>query len=134
MMMTIAKITWDFSAVGSQQGWTIFVIGWLVVFSALILLSLVFRSLPKIMEAASNRKAKKAEQKAMAAQKTTTESKEVPADGELTGDVTAAIAFALHEYFNDLHDDEARILKVVHKSRKYSPWNSKIYNVGNFKR
>lgn len=125
-MMTIAKISFDFSNVG-VQGWTIFVIGWLVVFCALMLLSVVFRVMPKIMTIGSKRKEKK---QVRLEEKTKTSQEE---DGVITGELTAAIGFALHMYFNEMHDDENRILTVVHKSRKYSPWNSKIYNVMNYK-
>jgi Na+-transporting methylmalonyl-CoA/oxaloacetate decarboxylase gamma subunit len=125
-MMTIAKISWDFSNVG-VQGWTIFVIGWLVVFCALMLLSSVFNIMPKIMALGSKRKEKK---QVRLEEKTKTSQGE---DGVITGELTAAIGFALHMYFNEMHDDENRILTVVHKSRKYSPWNSKIYNVMNYK-
>lgn len=124
--MTIAKISFDFSNVG-VQGWTIFVIGWLVVFCALMLLSVVFRVMPKIMTIGSKRKEKK---QVRLEEKTKTSQEE---DGVITGELTAAIGFALHMYFNEMHDDENRILTVVHKSRKYSPWNSKIYNVMNYK-
>lgn len=130
-MMILAEINWDFSAVG-VQGWTIFIIGWLVVFISLILLSTVFRLLPNIMAGPAKRKAKLAEKRRLADEKASQESK--GSSDTVSGELTAAIAMALHMYFNDLHDDEARILKVEHKSRKYSPWNSKIYNVMNFKR
>jgi hypothetical protein len=52
----------------------------------------------------------------------------------ITGELTAAIGYALHLYFSDLHDEENSTLTVVHKSRKYSPWSSKIYNVMDFRR
>ncbi|MDA3910833.1 MAG: OadG family protein [Bacteroidales bacterium] len=126
----IAEISWDFSLVG-VQGWTIFIIGWLVVFISLILLSSLFRLLPNILTGASNQKDKMKEKRQQA--KANGKSEKTNSD-VVTGELTAAIATALHLYFTDLHDDEARILKVEHKSRKYSPWNSKIYNVMNFKR
>jgi glutaconyl-CoA/methylmalonyl-CoA decarboxylase subunit delta len=133
-MMTIAEISWDFSLVGTS-GWIIFIIGWLVVFFALILLSLVFQFLPDLFKLGSKQsakiveKGKKVKEKRKAKDNPAPEKKDV-----ITGELTAAIACALHMYFTQLHDDEARILKVVHKSRKYSPWNSKIYNVMNLKR
>lgn len=132
MIYTLAEISWDFSNVG-VQGWTIFVIGWLVVFISLILLSTVFRLLPNIMSGASKQKSKIQEKRRLANEKQNDTSEKKGSD-VVTGELTAAIATALHMYFTDLHDDEARILKVEHKSRKYSPWNSKIYNVMNFKR
>lgn len=134
-MTILAEITWDSSLIG-VQGWTIFVIGWLVVFIALICLSTVFRLFPKLMDAATNRKAKIQEKKRLAKEVKGSQNEDISSDAEdvITGELTAAIATALHMYFTDLHDDEARILRVEHKSRKYSPWNSKIYNVMNFKR
>ncbi len=131
--MMILEIHWDFSAVG-VQGWTIFIIGWLVVFISLILLSSVFRLLPKFMKFIRKQNLKSLRKQPLATKKTTISQSDFSSDNDVSGELTAAIAMALHMYFNELHDDEARILKVEHKSRKYSPWNSKIYNIMDFKR
>ena len=52
----------------------------------------------------------------------------------LTGDATAAIAMALHLYYNGIHDDEHTQVTIKHIERKYSPWNSKLYGMNNLHR
>ena len=47
----------------------------------------------------------------------------------ITGEETAAIAMALHEYLNDAHDVEDMILTINKVKRTYSPWSSKIYTL-----
>ena len=49
--------------------------------------------------------------------------------GSHTGEETAAIAMALHEYLNDAHDVEDMILTINKVKRTYSPWSSKIYTL-----
>ncbi len=132
----ILEIHWDFSAVG-VQGWTIFLIGWLVVFASLILLSSVFRLLPKFMNAALEQKVKVAEKRSFVNQKADLLPKNNTNETSSTlveDETAAAIAMGLHLYFNKSNDEEVRVLTIEHGSRKYSPWNSKIYNVMNFKR
>ena len=51
----------------------------------------------------------------------------------LTGDATAAIAMALHLYFN-VHDEEPTHITIKKIERKYSPWNSKLYGMNNLHR
>ena len=53
----------------------------------------------------------------------------------LTGEATAAIAMALHLYYNGIHDDEGPTHVTIKKvERKYSPWNSKLYGINNLHR
>lgn len=42
---------------------------------------------------------------------------------------SAAIATALHLYTDDAHDQESYMLKITKVTRRYSPWNSKIYGL-----
>ena len=49
--------------------------------------------------------------------------------GEVTGDVSAAIAFAINQYAKDLHADENNIITIRKVARTYSPWSSKIYQI-----
>ena len=44
---------------------------------------------------------------------------------------SAAIATALHLYFDDVHDEESHIIMIKSVERRYSPWNSKIYGLNN---
>lgn len=48
---------------------------------------------------------------------------------EMSGEVSAAIAMALHLYQSELHDYENTVLTIQKVSRTYSPWSSKIYTL-----
>lgn len=50
-------------------------------------------------------------------------------EGEMSGEVNAAIAMALYMYQNELHDYENTVLTINKVSRNYSPWSSKIYTL-----
>ncbi|MBR0310456.1 MAG: OadG family protein [Paludibacteraceae bacterium] len=52
----------------------------------------------------------------------------------LTGNATAAIAMALHLYYNGVHDEEPTQVTIKKVERKYSPWNSKLYGMNNLHR
>ncbi len=59
-----------------------------------------------------------------------------PADAQTartiqSGEVNAAIAMALYQYFNELHDVESGVITIKRVSRHYSPWSSKLYNMKN---
>ena len=49
--------------------------------------------------------------------------------GHAPGEVYAAIAMALHEMQNDVHDVEETVLTITRVKRSYSPWSSKIYTL-----
>ena len=48
-----------------------------------------------------------------------------------SGEENAAIAMALYQYFNELHDVESGVVTIKRVSRHYSPWSSKLYNMKN---
>lgn len=48
---------------------------------------------------------------------------------ELSGEVSAAIAMALHLFQSELHDEENTVLTIKKVARTYSPWSSKIYTL-----
>lgn len=97
-----------------------------VVFSALILLFLIFKNLGRLMIRASLRK----EQKAVEAMPTAVKTVVKP-DQELIGEAIAAIAIALRRYEEDMHDIESHVLTINRVARAYSPWSSKIYGLNN---
>ncbi len=49
----------------------------------------------------------------------------------LQANTTAAIAMALHLYYDEPHDEEQHIITIKKIDRRYSPWNSKIYGINN---
>lgn len=94
-----------------------------VVFIGLILLYISFKVVGNIAVKLSKRNAMKAvgiTNKAEAKEKNL---------GSHSGEETAAIAMALHEYLNDAHDVEDMILTINKVKRTYSPWSSKIYTL-----
>ena len=93
--------------------------GYLIVFTALLLLYLIFQALPGIINL-KYIKAKKSKNK-----------NEEPVDKHILGEETAAIAMALHFFYDELHDEESRVLTIKKISKAYSPWSSKIYAVRN---
>ena len=99
-----------------EDGLAITFTGMLVVFSSLILLFIVFSNLSRLL----NISFKKRPKDVLAE----TKKKE-----DLTGEVSAAIAAALHLYSKDIHDEENTVLTIKKVSRTYSPWSSKIYGL-----
>jgi len=95
-----------------------------VVFSALILLYIFFKYTGKYYINKTLKKAVKlAEEKGEVDKIITAES------SEISGEVCAAIAAAIHQMRNDLHDVEDTILTIDKKIVDYSPWSSKIYGL-----
>jgi glutaconyl-CoA/methylmalonyl-CoA decarboxylase subunit delta len=48
---------------------------------------------------------------------------------DMSGEVNAAIAAAIHLYRSEMHDYENTVLTISKVSRVYSPWSSKIYGL-----
>lgn len=99
-----------------------------VVFSALIVLFLLFKLLGRFMVRLANHK--EARLKALKNQGCMDET--AKADWKKTsysGEVVAAIAVAMKLYEEDYHDLESQILTINKVTRTYSPWSSKIYGL-----
>lgn len=92
-----------------------------VVFSGLLLLFILFKIIGKASVGLSKRNAMKS--------KGITDKKEAKEKklGEAPGEVFAAIALAMHEMQNEVHDVENTVLTINKVRRSYSPWSSKIY-------
>lgn len=94
----------------------------IIVFSALVILSSVF----KLIGVLSLKRSKRRMQK----QQDLIEG-EVVDPSDIPASEIAAISMALHLYFDDVHDKESNILTIKRIERRYSPWNSKIYGLTN---
>ena len=104
--------------------WTVTLLGYAIVFTALIGLVLIFLTVPKIHAARVKRRLEK--------QGKLNSSDAISTDNlEVSGDENAAIAMALYMYFNELHDDESNVITIKRIEKRYSPWNSKIYGLNN---
>ena len=108
-------------AIGSQGGWTVAIVGIIVVFFSLYFLSLLFKFIPYVMGLSLRYKLRKEGKLDI------TSEKNIPIDG----DTNAAIAMALYMMLDENHDEESNIITIKRLSRRYSPWSSKIYNVMN---
>lgn len=94
-----------------------------VVFTCLLLLYIIFRTIGKAMTWMAQRRAGASQGLSEE------EMKEKMAKGATPGAVFAAIALAMHEMQEDVHDFEDTILTIHQVERRYSPWNSKIYSL-----
>lgn len=96
-----------------------------VVFSALVVLFLVFSLIGRLNVRAVRKKHAREEQ---------VKNQEIhpvmPAGSEMIhGEELAAIALALYQYQTDLHDIESNVITINKVARAYSPWSSKIYGL-----
>ncbi|MCX7610582.1 MAG: OadG family protein [Ignavibacterium sp.] len=99
------------------------VIGYSVVFIALLLFYVIFYNLSKVLALNIKRLLRK-EGKSEEANKVE----------EISGEVNAAIAYAIYLYFNELHDKENPVITISRISKAYSPWSSKIYSLRKYPR
>jgi len=96
------------------------IVGYVVVFVALLLLYMFFSSIPHLLYINKKRDMQK--------------KGKMPGDTGaiiLSGEVTAAISMGLHLYLSEMHDEESGRLTIKKVSKTYSPWSSKIYAVRN---
>ena len=97
------------------------VLGYLIVFTALVILYLVFNYLPKLIHLRIRRKLQEMGK--------TIHHHEM---GGVSGEVNAAISLSLYLYMNEIHDEESHVMTIRKITKAYSPWNSKIYAVRNY--
>lgn len=95
----------------------------MVVFVGLILLYLVFKLINFAGTYHAHSKAGKT--KGLSPEEVRAEMRK----GDTPGEVFAAIALAMHEMQEDVHDVEETVLTIQQVQRRYSPWNSKIYTL-----
>lgn len=105
-------------SISDPHGFTLSITSILVVFSALIVLYLIFKGIGNIAKALSARRVAKTGTLSAAR-----------GESVLTGEVLAAISAAIHEMNEDAHDIEDTILTITEVKRKYSPWSSKIHTL-----
>ncbi len=106
-----------------SNGVGIAIIGYTIVFFALVLLYYIFNNLTKLLVWHKKQKLKRENKN----------HKLKEADMVVTGEVATAIAMAIY-LSRDLHDNESDILTIKKVSKTYSPWNSKIYGMRFYRR
>jgi Na+-transporting methylmalonyl-CoA/oxaloacetate decarboxylase gamma subunit len=105
------------------QHLTLAVTGYSVVILSFFVLALLFSVIPRVLSWNVRRKFDDQGD----------ETKKAQAGNMIPGEVSAAIGMAISLYLDELHDQENAILTIRKVGKSYSPWNSKIYNVINFK-
>jgi len=105
----------------NQGGWTVALVGYIIVFAALVFLILIFTAIPRLINL-------KVRMELRRKGKVVTNQ---PNELSVGGDVSAAISLALHFYLSDMHDEEPNVITISRIQRRYSPWSSKIYNIYN---
>ncbi len=95
------------------------IVGYLIVFGALVLLYAIFSSFPKLMNYLAKQRLRSQGRTEIAKTDTL----------DITGPEGAAIAMALHLYFEEQHDEESGVITIKKVSRRYSPWSSKLYGM-----
>ena len=118
MISIIGDMNISFSAVAGS-GLTVAIVGWLIVFAALVLLVVVFTQIPKLIYYNSRKKLKQQTKQAIVTDD----------DLHIAGDVSAAISMALHLFFDEMHDEESNVITIKRVRKTYSPWSSKIYGL-----
>jgi Na+-transporting methylmalonyl-CoA/oxaloacetate decarboxylase gamma subunit len=101
-----------------QDGVIISIVGIVIVFVSLLILFKVFSWISLLISLNIRQRLRKQGKPGGGA----SDSLEIP------GDHSAAIAMALYLY-NEVHDEESNVLTIERKSRYYSPWSSKYYNM-----
>lgn len=104
-----------------NDGIVIAVVGYVIVFSALVVLFFVFNNFSKIINYYIRKKLRKEGKEQHAREK----------ELHVPGDVAAAISMAIYMY-HELHDEESNVITIRRVSKSYSPWNSKIYGLRNY--
>ena len=102
-----------------QIGFSISLIGYLVVLLALTFLYGIYSLIPLLLDQ-YNRYHLRLKGRHECAEKDSL---------DITGEEAAAIATALFYYCNELHDVESGKITIKKISKRYSPWSSKIYEV-----
>jgi Na+-transporting methylmalonyl-CoA/oxaloacetate decarboxylase gamma subunit len=118
-------ITMDFlfvSSIDLKTGITISVVGLGIIFLVLIILVIVFNRIPVLLKIPLRKKFLRSGKNGAAEE----------CCKDISGETNAVITLALHLYMNELHDIESTVMTISRVSKRYSPWNSKIYGLRNF--
>ncbi len=93
------------------------VLGYGIVFIALLLLFLFFSNFSKLLRSNIRKKLRNAGKE------------KGNKDDIISGEVSAAISLALSLHFREAHDIENTIITIKKVQSTYSPWNSKLYGL-----
>jgi len=111
--MIINDIGFNYQAV-LDEGLTIAIVGYVTVFTALVVLYFTFTYIAKINKMQIRSRLKKQGK----------DIDECCADIYIPGDVVAAISMSIYLY-HELHDEESNIITIKRISKTYKPWSSR---------
>ncbi|MCK5742806.1 MAG: OadG family protein [Chlorobi bacterium] len=97
------------------------VIGYTVVFMALLFLIIFISGISKVLEIKQRKRLR--DEGHRAAEK---------ADLSIPGEINAAIAMALYLHFDEAHDIEDTVLTIRKRTGSYTPWSQKVYNITDY--
>ena len=106
------------SNIWENDGIVISVVGYVIVFVALLLLAIIITYFQKILQFQQRKKLIEKGHRAADAD-----------DLSISGEVSAAISTALFLHFQEKHDLENTVLTIKRVQRSYSPWSSKLYGL-----
>ncbi len=115
----LSEIQFDLSNV-SGFSITVAVVGYIIVFAALVMLFFIYSSIPKLININVRQKLKRQGKC------------EDCGDLHIEGDVNAAISMALYLYLDEAHDEESDVITIKRISKQYTPWSSKIYSTNTY--
>lgn len=101
-----------------------------VVFLVLIFLAIIFTQYGKMLMNIQKKRAVKAAAASGAATPAT--QSQAASSVDVSGEVYAAIAAAVHLYHDELHDEENTIITIQKVERSWTPWNAKYYNMNQY--
>jgi len=119
MNMTLLIVDWS-------HVWLVTGVGFIMVFILLVFLTLILNLFGKLMIKLNNDKKQTKD-----SQKT---SNPVKATAEADEQDLAAIAMALHLYYNSLHDTDPTEIIIKSVQGQQSPWSNKMYGMNNLNR
>ena len=118
------KISFDPQNIIDGDGILISVVGYVIVFAALLILFIFFANLTKLLHFNIRKKLRGKGHNGDLENE----------DLAIPGEITAAISMALQIHFAEVHDLENTVLTIKRIPRPYSPWSSKIYGLREYPR
>ncbi len=109
-----------------SSNFTIAIVGYVIVFLALLILYVVFANLPKLLKIKSYLSRKK---KNLLNNGNNSNGEENYV--EMTGQENAALATAIYMYLYQMHDEENTTITIKKVKKDYTPWSSKIHSMNN---
>ena len=100
------------------NGLFISLVGYVIVFAALVLLAIFISRLKNILALKQRKRLKETGHRAAEIE-----------DLSISDETNAAIAMAIHLHFEEVHDLENTVLTIKKVQRPYSPWSSKIHGL-----